>query len=466
MINNNDHLLIKNYISSLLFQEDDTTYIKTPIEFVLKPECNQKCEYCYITKHGTSLYPLDMRVNNEKIINNVSMLLEYFLYNKCYLSEIELFAGDLFYDNFFFEIIEVFYNYYSKIFEINPSLFSKKRVRITIPCNFSFCEDQSKIDKFREIFQRFLNINVYIFLSYSSDGIYSINVREKKQLSDTFIKNVFALIYDCNYGAHPMISYEGIDNAIENYEWWKNKLIEYNKLYNKNEKQSIIPCSLEVRNEGWDKESINKYIKLLDYMVNDRLALCDYNLEWLAYDIFCRDDSLKKYTKIGPVCMDPIKIVYPSLYQNYATCNLGNSLVIQCNDLTLIPCHRLAYPFYHGAQFIIKNNKIDDIQALENLSGYLNLIHTNKFFSPQCSICDYQKICMKGCCGAQFEAMSDPYVPIPDVCKLLQSKTNFLLKKYSDLGVLDIAIKNNYLTDVEIQVNKKILQSLGEYNNE
>lgn len=462
MINNDDNILIQNYIASTLFQKDHNTKTEIPLEFVIKPECNQKCEYCYITNCGSALYPPAQRASNETILNNITLLLDYLFNNKCYLANIELFAGDLFYDNFFFDLIEVYYNYYSRIYTINPTLFTPNRARITIPCNFSFCEDQNKIDRFREIFQKFLNINVYIFLSYSSDGIYSADIREKRTISETFIHNVFALMYDCSYGAHPMISYEGIDNAIENYEWWKNQLIKYNKLYGKNEKQGIIPCSLEVRNEGWDNASIEKYVQLLNHMVDDRLALCNYDLEWLAHDVFCRDTSSQKYTKIGPICMDPIKIVYSSMYQNYATCNLGHGLVVQCNNLTLIPCHRLAYSFYHGAKFIIEDNKVQRIEALENLSGYLNLIHTNKFFSPQCAICDYQRICMKGCCGAQFEAMSDPHIPIADVCKLLQAKVNCLLVKYRDLGVLDIAIKNNYLTDVDIAVNNKILMSLGE----
>ena len=41
--------------------------------------------------------------------------------------------------------------------------------------------------------------------------------------------------------------------------------------------------------------------------------------------------------------------------------------------------------------------------------------------------------------------MSDPHIPIPDVCQLLKEKVNFLVKKYYDLGVLEIAIKNSYL---------------------
>ena len=458
MINQDDNLLISNYLHEVF----SSSYpLFTPIEFVIKPECNQKCEYCYITKYGSSLYPHVHRANNDTLLNNITILLDYFLKQKYYLGEVELFAGDLFYDNFFFSVMDVFYNYYLNIYKINPHLFENHKAKITIPCNFSFCEKKEKIAQFKQVFDKFMDINVYIFLSYSSDGLYAVDVREKRNLSSEFIENVFTLIYECGYGAHPMISYEGIDFAIENYEWWKTKLMEYNKKYNKIEKEGIIPCSLEVRNEGWTEQEINKYVALLDYMVDDRLQLCNNDLNWLACEVFCRDDKRKKYTKIGPPCMDPIKIIYPNANQNYATCNLGNGLVIECNDLAFIPCHRLAYPFYHGAQFIIENNQVTGIKALENVSGYLNLIHTNKFYAPKCATCDYQRICIKGCCGAQFEAMQDPNVPIPDVCNLLQAKINFLVKKYYDLGILKIAINNRFLTEADIQATFKILTLLG-----
>lgn len=458
-VNQDDNLLINSYLKTILTKNSP---IFMPIEFVIKPECNQKCEYCYITRYGSSLYPHKHRVDNETILNNISAFLKYCLKNEYYLGEIELFAGDLFYDNFFFTLIDVFYDYYSHIYKKYPNLFKERQVTITIPCNFSFCEDKEKINKFKIIFEKFLNINVYIFLSYSSDGAYAIDVREKRKLSDEFIDNVFTLIYECGYGAHPMISYESIDSAIDNYEWWKNKCIEYNKKYGKHEKAEIIPCSLEVRNEGWTKESIKKYLQLLDHMIKDRLKLCDYDLEWFTNEIFNRNAANSPYVKIGPPCMDPIKIIYPSIDQNYATCNLGNGLVIECNDLALIPCHRLAYPFYHGAKFEIENNEIKEIKALDNLSGYLNLIHTNKYYSPGCATCAYQRICIKGCCGAQFEAMSDPHIPIPDVCQLLKEKINFLVKKYYDLGVLEIAIKNLYLNEADIQATIRILKLLGE----
>ena len=43
------------------------------IEFIVRPECNQKCEYCYITQHGEELYPKEKRVNNKTILKNLDI---------------------------------------------------------------------------------------------------------------------------------------------------------------------------------------------------------------------------------------------------------------------------------------------------------------------------------------------------------------------------------------------------------
>jgi radical SAM protein with 4Fe4S-binding SPASM domain len=154
---------------------------------------------------------------------------------------------------------------------------------------------------------------------------------------------------------------------------------------------------LEVRNEGWTDEAINKYLQFLDYAVEDRLKLCDNNLEKLTAELF----EYGKKDRFGPPTLDPIKIVYNDVQQqNYCGCNLGLNLTIQFNDLTLIPCHRLAYPFYHGGRFINNGEKITEIKALDNLNGYMNLIHKNAYYAPGCVQCDYRECCLRGCTGA------------------------------------------------------------------
>ena len=41
--------------------------------------------------------------------------------------------------------------------------------------------------------------------------------------TSTNANDMIALCEKYNWGVHPMISYEGIDNIIENYKWFKKK---------------------------------------------------------------------------------------------------------------------------------------------------------------------------------------------------------------------------------------------------
>jgi len=43
---------------------------------------------------------------------------------------------------------------------------------------------------------------------------------------------------------------------------------------------------LEVRNDGWTEESINKYLKLLEHMVWKRYEMLNYDIEKFACHLF------------------------------------------------------------------------------------------------------------------------------------------------------------------------------------
>ena len=98
--------------------------ITNPIEFIIRPECNQKCKYCYFTQYGDSLYPKEERKTNKEIIQNFNLLLEYLDKKKLLLPTLELFAGDLFYDNLIYNLLELIYNYYYKIYSIELFYFN------------------------------------------------------------------------------------------------------------------------------------------------------------------------------------------------------------------------------------------------------------------------------------------------------------------------------------------------------
>lgn len=468
-INIDDHKALKYFLDTQLFNKkvfDQNELIPNiGIELIIRPECNQRCDYCYITQYGKSLYPIELRPNNETLVHNTEILLNYLYNNQCYLHRLELFAGDLFYDNLFFQLIEKIYDYYKKILSQDINYFSQKRIRpaVIIPCNFSFCKDIEKINHFKSYFYKFKELGITLYLSYSSDGIFSTQYREKEPLNDEFLNNVFTLIQECNYGAHPMLSYENIEYAIQNYEWWKQQYQKYN-LINEENRFSFFPPSLEVRNHGWDQEHIQTYINYLNYLIEDRLKIYNNNLELFTADIFNKNINYADGNLHGPMAMDPIKINFNHPESNEMSCSLGHVLCIYVGDLTLVPCHRLSYPMYKGGQFVLNQEKTEivDIQALDNVNGYFNQIMSNRFYNPKCCICDYQALCLKGCHGAQFEHFRDPNMPIPDICDLFKMKADFLLAKYSQLGVLQLAVKNKYLSNFEIENINKILIQLGE----
>ena len=51
------------------------------IELIVRPQCNQKCEYCYIYKHGDDLYPVEERISDDEILNHLDSFLDY-VFNK------------------------------------------------------------------------------------------------------------------------------------------------------------------------------------------------------------------------------------------------------------------------------------------------------------------------------------------------------------------------------------------------
>ena len=68
--------LFETYLDTYVFPTQSTLpnkiIIGSPIELIIKPQCNQKCEYCYIYKHGDDLYPVEERISDDEILNHHS----------------------------------------------------------------------------------------------------------------------------------------------------------------------------------------------------------------------------------------------------------------------------------------------------------------------------------------------------------------------------------------------------------
>lgn len=454
-INKDDDILINAFLNGTLLKtfENDQR-----VELVVRPNCNQKCQYCYLTKYGNKIYPTEYNVSNEQILNNIKLFFDYLIEKKAYVCHWEIFAGDLFYDGLYFEIIDLFIEYFKKILDIFPG--NQEIGDISIPCNFSFINNEDTVKKFDEYYNKLLDIRVHLSLSCSTDGP-NMNVREK--INPDYDK-LFTFIKKYNFGIHPMISYETIDNAIENYDWWVQQFEKYH--FNPSRKDRH-PCMLEVRNEGWTDEAIDKYIKLLDHIIEDRIKACYNNIDTFAISLFAKEEFLKYHSMLiyayGPHQMDPIKLIDNPNRDNHMTCSMGGILTVNCADLTLVPCHRLAYPHFRGAQFVIENNKIIKVKALNGLYAFLSQILENVKVKPICVNCENKQFCIQGCNGAQYEAFGEPFLPIPEVCKMLSSKINFLVEKYEKLGIFHFIFNNSDLQASPEHPDLTLLNS--EYKN-
>lgn len=253
-----------------------------------------------------------------------------------------------------------------------------------------------------------------------------------------------------------MISYEGIDNAIDNYEWFKRKFKQF-KLTQKT--LSIVPSYLEVRNDGWTEESIEKYKNFLLYYLNDIFHnTYNSNLQQF-FEEFYNDYSLnfKSYTP-NPT--------FGNLHFNHRHnmgCTIGTfQLMINVQNLSFVPCHRLTYPELTGGKYIVQDNKIIGIEANEQINTYLNLKYYNARTSMQCCVCKYNPVCIKGCLGSQYEKFGDATIPNLNVCKLLQTKYDTEIDFFHSIGLFHYIFKY-YPMYPEYQLLKTLLLSF-DYN--
>lgn len=423
--------LAKMILSSKLEPKEQFGWSNYAIELIVRPECNQKCEYCYITKYGDQLYPKETRVSREQTLKNIEMFLEYLYEKKYFINRWELFAGDLFFDNLYFDILDLFKKYFNKIKENFSYLLEDKIVEIVTPTNFSFIlsdKKNEKINKLENYIENFRQMNIILGFSWSTDGKYAVDIREKKEIPEEYWDKVFALVKKYNFGIHPMISFESINNSIKNYDWFLDKLSYFN------DNQYWSPTFLEVRNSGWTDEQIQEYLKLLNHVIDFRWNKLNKNLKNFTKHIF--GSSIPELGQIFSNDFIGLKSIREKS-DSHPTCGMKFALNLNVSDLAFYPCHRLTYPQFEGIKFKLNENKdkIIDVEAGKNLSLFNYILDRNIHYEPLCTKCEINYICPHGCLGAQYEYSGELFLPIPEVCRMLKAKMAFLIKRYHELGV-------------------------------
>lgn len=428
-------------------------------EFIVRPECNQKCEYCYIARYGNSLYPVEKRADNKTLLKNMDIVLNYLCNErKSLFSEIELFAGDLFYDNLGFDIFDLLLKYYSILHEEHPNLFKKYDFRIAFPNNFSFCADDEKVKRMEEYLKKFDDLDVELNLSCSVDGPYDSVREENKDMS--YYDKIMDFISRNGCGIHPMISPSNIGSAIQNYDWWIEQFEKYN--IRKNPKDEFQPMLLEVRNDEWDEEKLDQYLAYLTHMLEVRFQLNDSSLDKLARHIFLGDGE--EGSLIGMRNYDPLQLVKTWNDGKY-TCAISHQTCFYLATMEFVPCHRTSYQQFIGGRFEVKDDKIVGVTAV-NPSLYTVIKTNNTHLNIGCVSCIYDPYCLKHCLGAALESTGDLFLPPKSVCELHKMKLTFLAKSYCELGLTQIAVEKNYFSDEkEKETWLTFCRRLGYYND-
>ena len=462
--------LLEQYLNSTIFHPTNSLNnrargfelapgAKSRIELIVRPECNQSCEYCYIARYGKDLYPIKDRINREQILTNLDIFLDYIFHEKEVLIEQwELFAGDMFYDGLYFDILDIFLKYAKELFENYPKLVRTYEPTIITPCNFSFITNDEQVEKLHMYIEKFHEIGWDIGLSVSTDGKYATGTREKKELPEEYFDKIFNFVTKYpRMGFHPMISASNVDVAIENYDWWVQK---YEQYYNSDEQYNFItPVFLEVRNDEWTRSSLEKYKKLLSHVIDHRLALCNNNIDEFASHLF--GGELSKLRK------PPSDLIDLGLYKGRhfndegISCSIQSMLHITLNNFSIVPCHRLTYKQFKAGNFKVENGKITGIEA-HNPSVLLEIQSMSALVQPKCSSCSLAPICVKGCYGAQYEASGELFLPALTVCDLFRTKYYFLIKTYEDMGVFKSAIEQGLLSKEVQDFIKNILEEMNE----
>ena len=468
-----------SYMSSLPFNEIEAKREEmasprkrldyTSIEFIVRPECNLSCEYCYLRQYGKDSYPIEERVSKEKTLSNLRAALDYiYKKNGLYIHTYDLFSGDLFYDGFVFDILDIFYEYMSHEHEMYRNLYTQKTnfpVSIQIPTNPTFILDNDKTIKIDQYIEKFWDIGVRIYLSISTDGYYCIDTRERAQYPDEYWDKLFKFCYKHEYFFHPMVGADNIENWIENYDWWKEKITEYD-FEPKMGPGHFLPMMLEVRNDNWTPEKIGSYIRFLNYMIDDRFAMCNYNLEDFTRHIMKNGEQSSLHPLNGGY--DPILLINEDEKQNLL-CGLQTTIHIRLNDLTIVPCHRTTYKQFEAGQFVLDptTNKIVDVEP-KNVCMWLQIMNIRRNTLPRCAKCVIQPYCISGCLGAQYESSGEIFCPIDSVCLLFLNKVTFLIHKYEKMGVFEMAKKIGCLPPKREQYinNIKSIELYERFRNE
>ena len=416
---------------------------KDSIEFIISSQCDQRCEYCYLQKHGHEMNYA--RANKkEDILHNLKLILDYLEKNNYEFTTYDVFSGEFFQLPYWEEVFEIFYNHQAKI---------KKDRFISMPTNYSFCGNEDHYQRVRYWIKKFKEVNCHVHLSCSIDGpqktenITRPNNNKNLIKDDLFYDRVCKIMKEFSYSFHPMISKHFLEDYKTNYDWFVDKVLSYNILF-KDRRENITynpPMLLEVRDsDEWDDESLTNYKEFLKYVAKTDLEKF-FNGDKSAFAIKIFDDFGDMYAKTtGAARSQPYILTYPHLIGNVMSCSIQHGLCVRVGDLTMAPCHRLYYSEFEYGHFV-KNEEDTEIIGVNGINPMMAFKIMN--FNPArsnlgCGSCKYRTFCLQGCFGSQYENAGEIFAIQDNVCKMFDVKYSTIHEICEEMGLYDEILNN------------------------
>ncbi|MFA6437576.1 MAG: radical SAM protein [Candidatus Paceibacterota bacterium] len=382
------------------------------VEFFWGRSCNLACKYCYLNKYGEELYPARIE-NSVKILKNLEMILNWMIQNEFAPKRMEFFSGEPLINIKAFEGIEMIIEKFKNK--------KKKPEFISVPTNLTFILNDQLTKKVEELLKKSRKYNIPVFLSTSMDGKYCEGNRPFKvgieKRDDKYYEKVFRFAKKWNFGFHPMIYSELIENWQENFLWFQE-----------NFKKHGLPWSniylLEVRNAEWNERQITDFGKFIEFLI-----------KW-TFKERCNSDNNKFIDFLFNdggynILRGPLSFIGRGI-----GCGIQANLTIRLGDLTIVPCHRTSYEPLILAQIKTEKNKIVSIETKSPELMIATYSHDAKN-QPYCENCLLKYLCAFGCFGSQLEITGDMFAPIPTVCQLEHVKIGSMIKAYKELKIFE-----------------------------
>ena len=437
---------VADYILQKYFLDDfkvgaENTFGKN-MEIIVSPRCNLGCKYCYVHRYRKEIF--DESVFDEKLtIDHLKLLLKWLEKND-YCPDIEIFSGELLGQEVGYQVLETLYDHFSKT---KPELKPKS---ITIPTNFTFICSEEATKRVEDIRAKLKSIGIELGLSASFDGKYmeenrpylhdlDIDLGGGKR-DDSYYDKCFEYAKKTQTGFHPMVYSKNIKNWIKNFDWFQDKIAEYDLPW-----ESVY--LLQVRNEEWKQEDIWELQKFIRHLYAFAYEKCNKN-PYALVDFITQGGGFN-------LLAEPFTSTGRGL-----TCGIQGQFTVRLSDLMLYPCHRTGYKDFYFGQLVEDEDKVLKFNNMNaELLTATYFAHREAF--PYCSTCPIQHCCVGTCLGAQYEATRNLFVPIPSVCVIMYAviATSIeCLLKYGGYSYMLSSINKDKVDELEY-IRKEVFSS-------